>query len=196
MNTVNGVGTLVKDTWNQAGENFTNRWNAGVTLPQQFVQRPMDFVSISGPVAILKVGFQTEVKVLSTELKVLSTEVKAASSSAAKTEANVVKTQTNNTKTFNAQNNTQSTTQSEAFRKAKDQNGVPRSKQPDKTYIVRDKNSGKPLKTYDFTNSKGKKITIRKDNPVTYPDGGKQGPHFNAGSSGGKLKQHHYYEEF
>ena len=34
MNTVNGVGTLVKDTWNQAGENFRNRQDAGV-LPWQ-----------------------------------------------------------------------------------------------------------------------------------------------------------------
>ena len=37
---------------------------------------------------------------------------------------------------------------------------------------------------------------IRKDNPVTYPDGGQQGEHFNAGKpaeSNGKLKQHHNY---
>jgi hypothetical protein len=57
-----------------------------------------------------------------------------------------------------------------------------------------DTKTGKPLRTYDFTNSKGELKTIRKDNPVTYPDGGKQGPHYNAGKTGNKLKQHHNYE--
>jgi len=99
-------------------------------------------------------------------------------------------------KKFDGQQDTHSETRREAFRKAKDQNGVPRSAQPDKTSTTRDKNTGKPLRTYEYTNSKGKKIVIRKDNPVTYPDGGQQGEHYNAGNpaeNNGKLKQHHNY---
>jgi hypothetical protein len=48
---------------------------------------------------------------------------------------------------------------------------------------------------YEFTNSKGEKVTIRQDQATTYSDGGYQAPHYNAGnSSDNKLKQHHYYE--
>lgn len=48
---------------------------------------------------------------------------------------------------------------------------------------------------YEFTNSKGKKVTIRHDRATTYSDGGYQPPHYNAGKSdNNKLKQHHYYE--
>lgn len=82
----------------------------------------------------------------------------------------------------------------EAFRKAKDQNGIPRSQQPDATRSVPEKGTGNPLREYDFTNSKGNKVSIRKDNPRTYPDGGKQGDHYNAGPSNDKLRQHHNVE--
>ncbi|WP_430968324.1 HNH/endonuclease VII fold putative polymorphic toxin [Spongiimicrobium sp. 2-473A-2-J] len=97
-------------------------------------------------------------------------------------------------KKFNGKADTKSTTSREAFRNAKDQNGIPRSQQPDKTFNTPDKNTGQNLKTYEFTNSKGEKVQIRKDNPRTFPDGGKQGPHFNAGKAGQKLKQHHNFD--
>jgi hypothetical protein len=140
-------------------------------------------------------AFRTETGLLKTELNTIRVRanvikaeaniLKAEGNSVAKQEASTSNAQ------FNGQNSTQSATQREAFRKAKDQNGIPRSQQPDKTSTVRDKHTGQPLKVYEFTNSAGKKVTIRKDNPITYPDGGRQGPHFNAGPSGGKLKQHH-----
>lgn len=98
-------------------------------------------------------------------------------------------------KKFDAKSSdTASDTSKEAFRNAKDQNGVPRSQQPDKTTTVRDKNTGENLKQYEFTNSKGEKVTIRKDNPTQFKDGTHQGPHYNAGS-GDKLKQHHFSNE-
>lgn len=99
-------------------------------------------------------------------------------------------------KKFDSGSNTDNKTSREAFRNAKDQNGVPRSQQPEKTTTVPDRNSGKPLKQYEYSNSKGEKVAIRKVNAVNYPDGGKQGPHYNAGktkSETDKLKQHHKY---
>lgn len=101
-------------------------------------------------------------------------------------------------KKFDGGSSTTSETRREAFRKAKDQNGIPRSSQPNTTYTVPDKNTGKPLQQYEYTNSKGEKVVIRKDNPVTYPDGGQQGTHYNAGKpkeEAEKLKQHHNYED-
>ncbi len=98
---------------------------------------------------------------------------------------------------FDAGKDTKSTTQKEAFNKAKEQNGIPKSQQPKQQYKTPDKNTGKPLRTYEYRNSKGEKVIIRKDNPVTYPDGGKQGEHYNAGKvkdNTEKLKQHHNYE--
>lgn len=96
---------------------------------------------------------------------------------------------------FNGKQDTQSQTQKQAFNKAKDQNGIPTSQQPEKQYTTPDKKTGQPLKTYDYLNSKGEKVTIRKDNPTTYPDGGSQGKHYNAGKTDEKLKQHHDYKE-
>jgi RHS repeat-associated protein len=98
---------------------------------------------------------------------------------------------------FNGQQSTNNKTSRQAFRNAKDQNGVPRSQQPKKSYKTKDKNTGKDLPTYDFTNSNGEKITIRKDQPITYPDGGSQGQHYNAGNpnmNNGKLRQHHNFD--
>jgi hypothetical protein len=98
---------------------------------------------------------------------------------------------------FNGKQDTKSQTSKEAFNKAKDQNGIPRSQQPDKSYKVKEtskgKETGKELRQYEYTNSKGEKITIRKDNPTKYKEGGKgdQGEHYNAGSTGEKLDQHH-----
>ncbi|MCX2682135.1 hypothetical protein OOZ15_19470 [Galbibacter sp. EGI 63066] len=90
--------------------------------------------------------------------------------------------------------NTSSVTRRQAFRKAKIGNKVPRSKQPDRVFNVREKGTGKLLKVYEYTNSSGKKILIRGDNAKIYKDGGIQGRHFNAGQKGTKLKQHHYYD--
>ena len=85
-------------------------------------------------------------------------------------------------------------TRSEAFRQAKAANGVPRSATPDRQYMTRDANTGQQLRTWDFTNVDGESVTIREDAARTYPDGGKQGPHFNAGPTGDKLPQHYYYK--
>ena len=54
---------------------------------------------------------------------------------------------------------------------------------------------GKTLREYQYTNSQGKRISIRRDNPTKYNQGGKgdQGKHHNAGATGEKLKQHHNY---
>jgi RHS repeat-associated protein len=112
--------------------------------------------------------------------------------------AKVVKTEG---KTFNGKQDTHSDTKKEAFNKAKDQNGIPRSTQPDRTIKVDEVSKGKPtgkkLREYQYTNSKGEKVSIRKDNKTTYPEGGQgdQGDHYNAGKTGEKLKQHHTYGE-
>ena len=82
----------------------------------------------------------------------------------------------------------------QAFQEAKDANDVPRSQAGLQTKIP-DKNTQQPLRQGEFTNNKGVQITIREDLPRTYPDGGYQGPHFNAGPTlDRKLKQHYYYE--
>lgn len=98
---------------------------------------------------------------------------------------------------FGGGNDTYSKSKKEAFNKAKDQNGVARSQQPDKQYITKDINTGKPLREYEFTNSYGKQITISKDNPRKYKDGGTQGPHYNAGEkktgTPKDTKQHYNY---
>jgi HNH/Endo VII superfamily nuclease toxins len=93
-------------------------------------------------------------------------------------------------------------TRKQAFRRAKRQNDIPTTKQPDRTIKpgTPDGNAagllpGKNLRQYEFTNSKGNKVNIREDAPTTYPDGGSQGPHFNSGPAGGKLKGHHYYKK-
>ena len=100
-----------------------------------------------------------------------------------------------NSQTFNGKQDTNSESAREAFRKAKEQNGVPRSQQPSKQYTTPDKNTGEPLRTYDYQKANGEKVTIRKDKPVKYPDGGEQGPHYNAGTKGDKLRQHHNYKK-
>ena len=110
--------------------------------------------------------------------------------------ADIVKTEG---KKFDGKSDTESKSKGEAFNKAKDQNGIPRSQQPDKTKKVDEVSKGKPtgkkLREYQYTNSKGKKISIRKDNATEYHEGGTgdQGEHYNAGNTGGKLKQHHNY---
>lgn len=61
---------------------------------------------------------------------------------------------------------------------------------------MRNENTGKPLKQYEYKNSKGEKVVIRRDNPTAYKDGGGQGKHHNAGKpklETDKLKQHHDY---
>lgn len=55
--------------------------------------------------------------------------------------------------------------------------------------------TGKKLDQWEFVNKDKQKITIREDKATVYPDGGSQPPHFNAGPSGQKLTQHHYYEK-
>lgn len=104
---------------------------------------------------------------------------------------------------FAGKSDTNNSTAREAFRKAKDQNGIPRSQQPDKTMkpnTLEGENAGltnKNVKLYQFTNSKGEKINIRQDKAVKYDkDGGSQSKHFNAGLEDEKLKQHHNYEDW
>ena len=88
-----------------------------------------------------------------------------------------------------------------ALREAKISNNIPKSKSPDKVIkpntiegeaIGLDKRN---VRQYEYTNSNGEKISIREDKPFNYNQGGKgnQGPHFNSGKKGGKLKKHHYY---
>ncbi|CAF1366362.1 unnamed protein product [Adineta steineri] len=96
--------------------------------------------------------------------------------------------------TFNGGRSTNSNSAREAFRNAKDQNGIGRSQSPTRQYYIPDKhNPNQGLRQYDFINHYGQKISIRKDIPIKYPDGGQQGPHYNAGPSGGKLRQHHNF---
>ncbi len=108
---------------------------------------------------------------------------------------------------FDGKNSTENKTRRAAYRNAKDQNGIPRSQQPDKT-IKPNTPEGNKLKPKsldpsknvrqdEFTNSRGEKISIREVRPVKYNQGGNgvQGPHFNAWKSGSNhLKQHHYYD--
>jgi len=101
---------------------------------------------------------------------------------------------------FGSQADTYSVTRNQAFKNAKEQNGIPKSQQPDnviKPNTPEGINMGlkeSNVKLYEFTNSKGEKIYIREDKPVKYIDGGKQSHHFNAGKKNDrKLKQHHYY---
>jgi len=106
-------------------------------------------------------------------------------------------------KKFNGENDTQSGTNREALRKAKDQNGIPRSQQPDRTIKPNTPEGDKAgldnrnIKQYEYTNSKGEKVIIRQDKPATYKNGS-QPPHFNAGKGPvarpKDLKQHHNIE--
>lgn len=70
-----------------------------------------------------------------------------------------------------------------AFRKAKEDNGIPRSQQPDKTKGNTDRGGrDTPGRQYDFTRPDGSKTTIRDDAAGhQYPDDPSQdrGPHFN-----------------
>jgi RHS repeat-associated protein len=96
---------------------------------------------------------------------------------------------------------TTSATRSGALAAAKEANGIPRSAQPDaviKPGTPAGNAAGldsRNVRQYEFTNSKGEKISIREDKAATYPDGGTQSRHFNAGPSGGKLEQHHYIDD-
>jgi hypothetical protein len=100
---------------------------------------------------------------------------------------------------YNNKQDTISTYRDEAFNKAKHCNGIPTSKSPKLQRKVpeerRGKATGETLFQWDFTNDYGEKITIREDGETKYPDGGLQIPHFNAGPTGEKLKQHHYFEK-
>lgn len=70
---------------------------------------------------------------------------------------------------FGGKKDTSSGSARAAFRKAKDQNGIPRSKQPSAQYSVPDKhNPNQNLRQYDFVNAYGQKVSIRKDIPVRF----------------------------
>ena len=96
-----------------------------------------------------------------------------------------------------AANDTVSATRKQALANAKEANGISRSAQPDsviKPGTPEGNAAGldsKNVRQYEYTNSKGEKISIREDKPASYPDGGSQPAHFNAGKSGEKLDQHH-----
>ena len=54
--------------------------------------------------------------------------------------------------------------------------------------------TGRKLREEDYPTRDGESVTFRDDRATTYPDGGTQGTHINAGPTGGKLKQHHNYK--
>jgi hypothetical protein len=104
--------------------------------------------------------------------------------------------------TFGDKKDTQSKTDKEGLRNAKDRNGVPRSQQPDRTVkpgTPEGDAAGLDHRNevqHEYTNSEGKKVVIRKDKPHEYGDGGKgdQGKHYNAGQEPQNqkdLNQHH-----
>jgi RHS repeat-associated protein len=82
-----------------------------------------------------------------------------------------------------------------AFRAAKSDMGIARSAQPLRVARVRDKHTGSLLRQYEFRNANGEIIQIREDLPRIYSDGGRQGPHFNAGRAGDKLREHYYFPQ-
>ncbi len=94
-------------------------------------------------------------------------------------------------------------TRKQALNEAKKEHGVPKSASPDKVYKPGTKEGAemgldkRNKRMYEYTNKDGKKVYIREDKPASYPDGGKQGPHFNAGSTSNPSKSpngtHHYY---
>ncbi|MDR0232139.1 MAG: hypothetical protein LBI82_08485 [Dysgonamonadaceae bacterium] len=108
---------------------------------------------------------------------------------------------TEQVKRFDGGKDTNNKTGNEALRNAKDQNGIPRSQQPEKTIKPNTeggKNAGldgRNVKQFEYKNAKGEKVSIRQDKPTTYPDGGGQPSHYNAGKSGGDLPQHHTYSQ-
>ncbi len=61
-NTVKGanyVGYLIKEGVSTAGDNFNKRWEAGVTLPQEFVKNPLSAVTgVGGPAGIVVEGLE------------------------------------------------------------------------------------------------------------------------------------------
>jgi RHS repeat-associated protein len=81
-----------------------------------------------------------------------------------------------------------------ALRAAKRANNIPVGRQPNRVYKTVDKHTGEGLDTYEFTNDAGELIEMRVDRPRSYPDGGSQGSHINAGKKGEKLRQHYEYE--
>jgi hypothetical protein len=95
---------------------------------------------------------------------------------------------------------TTSATRSGALAAAKEANGIPRSAQPDaviKPGTPAGNAAGldsRNVRQYEYTNSKGEKISIREDK-ATSSEKGSQPHHFNAGPSGEKLKQHHFVDE-
>jgi len=104
--------------------------------------------------------------------------------------------------TFGDKKDTESKTDREGLRNAKDKNGIPRSQQPDRTIKpgtpegdVNGLDKRNEVQ-HEYTNSEGKKVVIRKDKPHEYGDGGKgdQGKHYNAGEdpkTQKDLNQHH-----
>ena len=55
--------------------------------------------------------------------------------------------------------------------------------------------TGRMVRENDYQTRDGKSVTFRHDPATKYPDGGTQGPHYNVGPTGEKLKQYHYYEK-
>ncbi|CAF3827830.1 unnamed protein product [Rotaria sp. Silwood1] len=107
---------------------------------------------------------------------------------------------------FGGEKDSRSETARAAHRLAKDQNRIPRSAQPEKVTLVKDRNpearkNGKYnqfIRQYTYKNADGHLIDLRHDTPRTYAEEGgigAQGPHVNAGPHGEKLHQHHWYGE-
>ena len=96
---------------------------------------------------------------------------------------------------WNGGKDTNNMSRHEALNNAKDANGIARCISPFKTGSIPDRNTGEPLRTYTFKNDYGQVIEMREDRATVYPKNpiGNQSPHFNAGESEEKLKQHHNY---
>lgn len=99
---------------------------------------------------------------------------------------------------------TESETRNGALREAKRTNGVPVTQNP---RVITPNSAegaaaglrpGENIRLYEYRNIHGQRIWVREDGAVTYPDGGRQGAHFNSGPAGGprgqkSLTNHHFW---
>ena len=90
---------------------------------------------------------------------------------------------------------TRSPSREKAWQQTLNANNIPHNASPLSRRKVEDRKTGQKLNQWEFENTNNEKITIREDRKTTYPDGGVQDPHFNAGPSDSKLKQHHYFDK-
>jgi RHS repeat-associated protein len=176
----------------------------GIYITKEFAAKPPAIFAGSGTPLNLGGGFIPIDPNAVFQASPMSTLASTATSNSTVAATAKSATQTKSNK-FGGENDTENLTSRQALRNAKDQNGIPRSQQPDKTIKPNTPEGSaanldnRNVKQYEYTNSKGEKIIIRLDKPAKYGDDGGKGdqkPHFNAGkASKGKLKQHHYYQQ-